>query len=188
MSTELPLHPDKSPSWFALTVKPQNEKAVAEQLQSKSLEAYVPLYRARRRWSDRVKILDLPLFPKYVFSRFAADRRTSVLRTPGVTSIVSFDGKPCPVREEEIEAVKMMVGSGMPLTTCECLQIGQRVRICDGAMSGLEGILVREKSGYRVVVNIELLNRAVAVEIEQDLVTSVSGASGGARSDLFLRT
>ncbi len=156
--------------WFAVTVKPQHERAVAEQLLSKSLEAYVPLCRDRRRWSDRSKTIEVPVFPRYVFCRFHANDRVRVLKTPGVVSIVSFDGRPCPVSDEEIHSVKTMVNSGMPISVWPCVHAGQRVRIREGSMSGLEGILVREKSGYRIVVNMEILNRAVSVEVERGLV------------------
>src|ERR1039458_584693 len=92
--------------WFVLTVKPQHEKAVAEQLRAKSLEEYLPLYQARRRWSDRVATVELPLFPRYVFCRFSFENRLQVLQTPSVSSIVSFGGKPCPVEHREIETVQ----------------------------------------------------------------------------------
>ncbi len=162
--------------WFAVTVKPRHERATAEQLQAKDLEAYVPLYRARRRWSDRMKILEVPLFPRYVFCRFDSEQRAQVLKAPGVISIVSFNGKPSPVSDGEINAVKTMVGSGMQVMVRPYLRTGQRVRIREGVMSGLEGILVREKAGYRVVVNVELLQRGVAVEIERELVEPAGGA------------
>lgn len=82
--------------WYALTVRPQHEKAVADQLQAKALESYVPLYRARRRWSDRSKTIELPLFSRYTFCRFSFEQRLRVLQTPSVVSIVGFGGKPCP--------------------------------------------------------------------------------------------
>lgn len=159
--------------WFALTVKPQHEKAVGERLTVKSLESYVPLYRERRRWSDRVQTVDLPLFPRYVFCRFSFADRLKVLSTPSVRSVLGFGGKPTPVRDEEIAAVKGLVGSGLPVAPWRYLYVGQRVRICEGPLSGIEGILARQKSGYRVVVNVELLQRAVAVEIDRDLVRAI---------------
>jgi len=166
--------PHTIPYWFALTVKPQHEKAVAEQLQLKSLEGYAPLYKAKRQWRDRTRVLELPLFPKYVFCRFAALQRPLVLQTPGVTSIVGFGGKPYPVGDQEIEGVKTMIASGKPLRLYPHLAVGQPVRICDGSMTGLIGILVREKSVYRVVVNVELLNRGVSVEVPRDIVEAVT--------------
>lgn len=156
--------------WFVLKVKPQHEKVVAEQLRMKSLEGYVPLYRSERLWSDRVKTLDLPLFPRYVFSRFSFDDRLRVLSISSVVSLVGFGGTPCPVSDHEIERVRSMVRSGLPLLPWPLLRAGQHVRICAGSLSGIEGILVRQKSACRVVVNVELLQRAVAVEIERKLV------------------
>lgn len=157
-----------------MAVKPQHEKVVAAQLQSKALESYVPVYRATHRWSDRIKTLELPLFPRYVFCRFDYEARPKVLTTPGVNSIVGFGGKPCPVTEEEIAAVKTIVMSGLPLQVWSRLTVGQRVRVRRGAMEGLEGILVREKTACRLVVNLELLNRSVAVEVERDLLDPIS--------------
>lgn len=162
--------PGKDIHWFAVTVKPQHEKAVAEQLQAKAFEAYVPLYRSRHHWSDRVKVVELPLFPRYVFGRFGFEERSRVLATPGVTSIVSFSGRPCPVSDQEIDAVKTMVGSGLPVKVWPYVGVGQKIRVRHGAMAGLEGILVRVKADYRIVVNLQLLNRGVCVEVERDLV------------------
>jgi len=156
--------------WYALTVKPQHEKAVDEQLRFKGLETYLPLYRSRRRWSDRVKTIDLPLFSQYVFSQFPLEDRVRVLQTASVLSIVSFAGAPCPVEPSQLEALRAIVGSGLSYSPWPFLHAGQRVQICGGPLRGLEGILVREKSDLRVVVNLELLQRAVAVEVERDLV------------------
>jgi len=163
-------------NWFALRVKPRHEKAVEQQLSARRLEAYSPFYSARRRWSDRVKSVDFPLFPSYVFCRFSFEERLSVITLPSIVSIVGFGGVPCPIPESEIETIKNMVASRLPLMPWPCLQIGERVRICHGPLSGLEGILSREKAAYRVVVSIELLQRAVAVEVERDLIAPVNAA------------
>jgi transcription antitermination factor NusG len=173
-------------NWYALTIKPQHEKAVAEQLQAKALESYLPLYRARRRWSDRIKTVDLPLFARYVFCRFGFEDRLKVLQISSVRSIVGFGGKPCPIPDQEIAAIQSVVGSGLPFYPWPVLRVGERVRVHEGALQGLEGILARKKTGYRVVVNMELLNRAVAVEIEQDLVRAVAGAAAASSAELYL--
>jgi transcription antitermination factor NusG len=172
--------------WYALTVRPQHEKAVADQLRAKVLESYLPLYRARRRWSDRIQTVDLPLFSRYVFCRFNFEARLKVLQISSIVSIVGFGGKPCPIPDHEIETIQAVVGSGLPFSPWPFLHIGQRVRVTQGALEGLEGILARKKSGYRVIVNMEMLNRAVAVEIEQDLVRAVAGAPAAPSSELYL--
>jgi transcription antitermination factor NusG len=173
--------------WFALTVRPQHEKAVADQLQAKALEGYLPLYRARRQWSDRSKTIELPLFSRYVFCRFGFEHRLRVLRIPSVTSIVGFGGRPCPVADQEIATIRRMVGSGLPLSPWPFLRLGQRVRICRGALKDVEGILSREKSGFRVVVNVELLNRAIAVEIAREMVCAVAGSAAASSAELYLQ-
>ncbi len=163
-------------SWFALTVKSQHEKAVADRLCERALEGYSPLYKARRRWSDRVRTVELPLFPSYVFCRFDFEERIKVLSTPGVYGVVGFGGQPCAIEDGEIEAVKTMAGSGLPVMPWPFLHVGNRVLIRQGPLAGLEGILLREKNDCRVVVNLTLLNRAVSVEIDRHLVSAV-GAS-----------
>jgi transcription antitermination factor NusG len=157
-------------NWYALTVKPQHEKSVAEQLAAKSLESYLPLYRAKRRWSDRVKVIELPLFSRYLFCRFDFESRLKVLQITSINRIVGFGGQPYPIEDRIIHDLKTVVGSGLPCNPWPLLRMGQRVRVCEGPLEGTEGILVREKAGYRVVINVEILNRAVAVEVERDLV------------------
>ncbi len=161
-------------NWFALTVKPQHEKTVAEQLQARVIEAYAPTYRVKRYWSDRIKMVDLPLFRGYVFCRFRFDDRFKVLNLPGITSVVGFGGRPCPVSDQEIDAVRAVVDSRLPILPWDYLSVGQRVSIRHGKLAGLEGILARDKSIDRVVINIEMLGRAVAVEIDRDALAAAS--------------
>jgi transcription antitermination factor NusG len=156
--------------WFALTVKPQHEKKVSLILRNKGYEELLPLYTLRRRWCDRYKEVDFPLFAGYVFCRFGINRRSSVLKTPGVHSIVGF-GAPVPVEEHEVQAIRLMMNSGQPIRPWPYLQVGERVRIREGSMEGLEGILAREKDAWRVVVSVGLLQRSIAVEIDRDLLT-----------------
>lgn len=157
-------------NWFVLTVKTGHEKAVGEQLRSRDLEAYVPLYRSRRVWSDRMKTVELPLFPSYTFCHFSFEDRLKVMGTPRVRSIVGFGGKPAPLSHEEVATLKAMTESRLPLSPWPPLYTGERVRIRHGALAGIEGNVVREKSVWRVVVTIELLNRGVAVEVERDAI------------------
>jgi transcription antitermination factor NusG len=156
--------------WHAIVVKPQYEKAVAKAFNAKALESYLPTYTERHRWSDRVRKVEVPLFSRYVFCRSTLEDRFAVLSTPGVVSVVSFAGKPAEISETEISSIKAMIGSGLPVAPCECITVGERVRITEGCLAGVEGILVRQKSPFRVVVNVGLLQRAVIVEIDRDLL------------------
>jgi transcription antitermination factor NusG len=153
--------------WFALTVQHQHEKTVARNLDQAGLESFVPLYRTRRMWSDRVKELELPLFPTYVFSRFAWRERMRVLRIPGVRELVGFGKQATPVPEVEINALKRMVASGLPVHPWPYLKVGDWVLITRGPLRGLEGIVVRHKDAWRVVVSVHLLQRSVAAEVDR---------------------
>src|SRR5208283_3495286 len=135
----------ESRAWFALTSKPRHEKVAAENLRTKGLESFVPLYRTRRQWTDRVQSVDLPLFPGYVFCRFCYASRLPVLSTPGVTSVVGFTDVPTPVADEEISRIRAIQESGLPSQPWPYVQVGQKARIERGPLAGLEGILIRER-------------------------------------------
>jgi transcription antitermination factor NusG len=156
-----------NPSWFALQVKPRHEKAVAEALRLKGLQEFCPQYLAVRRWSDRVKRLTLPLFPRYVFCRF--DRRDALLAltTPGVTSILGVGKRPVPIADAEMQTLQAIVQSNTPAQPWPFLRIGQSVHLESGPLAGLRGILLEFKSQCRVVVSVTLLQRSVAVEIDR---------------------
>jgi transcription antitermination factor NusG len=156
-----------APWWFALAVQHKHEKVVARNLDQAGVESFVPLYRTRRMWSDRVKELELPLFPTYVFSRFEWRERVSVLRIPGVRGIVGFGKQATPVPEVEITALKRMVASGLPVHPWPYLKVGDWVCVVRGPLRGLEGILVRHKDTWRVVVSVHLLQRSVAAEVDR---------------------
>ena len=134
-------------------------------LSAKGLDAYAPVYWTARRWSDRIKKLQLPLFPGYVFCRFDAIERTPVLRTPGIRSIVSFGNELSPIPDSEIVAIQQMLASNYPIEPCQYVRVGQRVQIGEGPLAGIEGILVHCRNTTRVVVSVELLQRSVAVEV-----------------------
>ena len=159
--------------WFALQIRMRHEANVADHLQGKGYEWFLPLYKARRRWSDRVKEVNSPLFPGYLFCRFNPHHRLPILKTPGVTQIVGYNHVPVPVDEQEIEAIRRLIASGLPNFPCAFLQVGSKVRIETGALRGLEGILTELKGKRRLVLSITLLQRSVAVEIDLDAVSVV---------------
>lgn len=157
-------------SWFALTVKPRHEKAAAHYLNLRGLEEFLPLRRVRQKWSDRTHPVDLPLFPGYVFCRFAYEDRLRVLSTPGITSVVGFGNVDAPVKDSEIESVRTLVSSGLPVSPWPFLKTGDFVCIEQGALEGVKGIILREKNPWRIVVSVSLLNRSVAVEVDREVV------------------
>jgi transcriptional antiterminator RfaH len=149
---------------------------VANFLSGRGYEPFVPLYQSRRRWSDRIKIVEAPLFPGYLFCRFDIDNRLPVLTTPGVIRIVGFNRMPIPVDEAEISAIQSLVASGFPSHPWPYLHAGDSVRIDSGPLRGLEGLLVKLKGAHRLILSVTLLQRSVAIEIDSALVKAVRSA------------
>jgi transcription antitermination factor NusG len=163
--------------WFAIRTAAGREKLVSAQLQNKGYEEFLPLYRSRRQWSDRTKELEFPLFPGYLFCRFDFSNRLPILVTPGVKLIVGFGKIPAPVSCEEIESLRRVVASGAEATPWPYLSVGQKVQVREGALAGLEGILLQVKNSYRIVLSVELLRRSVAVELDRASVVPVRPTS-----------
>lgn len=161
--------------WYAAYTSANHEKRVASQIEQKSLEHFLPLYRSVRRWSDRKVDLQLPLFPGYVFVRIALRDRLEVLQTPGVSKLVGFNGSPAPLKDEEISALKMSLSSGVRAQPCPYLAPGRRVRIQAGPLSGLEGVVLRRKGRLQVVVSLDLLQRSVAIDLDLADVKAIAG-------------
>jgi transcription antitermination factor NusG len=153
-------------SWFALTVQPNHERTAERGLLNRGLEAYLPVHRVRRRWSDRQKDMDVVLFPGYVFCRFLRSDLMRVLGAPSVRSVVGLGRSPSPVDDSEISAVKALISSGRPILPWPYLRIGQNVMIDDGPLAYLRGVVVRVKDSCRVVVSIEALGCSLAVEVD----------------------
>lgn len=159
-----------SSPWFALHVKSNCEKPVSAMLRGKGYEEYLPTCSSRRRWSDRVKEIEAPVFPGYVFCRIAPEGYLGVVTTPGVVGVVGVGRTPVPISEIEIAAVTALVRSSRFAQPWPYLEVGQKVCIVHGPLAGVEGILVSFKSGYRLVVSVGLLKRSVAAEVEGDWV------------------
>ena len=153
--------------WFALRVKPRAERIVADALRGKGYEELLPVHKERRRWSDRVMSVETPLFTGYVFCRFDVQHRLPILTTPGVVHVVSIGKTPHPIEDHEIESLRVLAGSGLPLEPWPFLYIGQRIDIVGGPLTGASGILLNVKGRDRLVVSVSLLQRSVAVEVPQ---------------------
>lgn len=160
--------------WVALVVRPRAERKVQVGLKQAGIESFVPWHGVRRRWSDRVKVIEENLFPGYLFCRSAFDQRHDVLRQPGVEWVVSFNHSPAVIPDDEIAALRRALGSGLPLGPWPFLKAGQRVRIEHGALSGIEGTLVRDTEAWRVAVSVNALQRSIAIEVERDMIRPLS--------------
>jgi transcription antitermination factor NusG len=167
------LKPENILPWFALTTKPHHERAVQDGLLQRGLDCFLPTYCAARRWSDRVKRLQVPLFPGYVFCRFDYHHRVPVLRTPGVRSVLSFGAEAVPVPPDDIDRIRRIVTADCAVEPWPFLKDGQRVRVNHGPLTGLEGLLTEFRSNWRVVVGLDLLQRSVAVQFDRDQITPI---------------
>jgi len=156
--------------WVALVVRPQAERKVQARLANVGIESFVPWHRVRRRWSDRLKILEQNLFPGYVFCRSTFADRMLVMKQPGVRQVVGFNNKPALIPDSEVTALRRTVSSDLPLGPWPFLRAGQRVRIERGVLAGLEGTLARDSPNWRVVISIEALQRSIAVEVDRDMI------------------
>jgi transcription antitermination factor NusG len=163
--------------WFAIRVKSRCEWAVADALRHKGFEEFLPLYWSRRRWSDRVKTLQLPLFSGYLFCRFGLADRVPILSTPGVVLIVGSGKTPLPIDPNEIDAIRRAVNSGQKIAPWPQLELGRMVRIEEGSLRGLEGVLLRFKGTNQLILGVQLLQRAVAVEVPENWVVPVDRAA-----------
>lgn len=159
--------------WFGIRTRSNFEKKAAAALASKGYPQYLPLYRVRRQWSDRVVETHLPLFPGYVFCRFDPKYRLPILSAPGVVRIIGFGNELAAIPDDEIQAIRTILNSGNVAEPCPFLSDGQRVRITCGPMEGLEGILNKRKNDMRVVVSVTILQRSIAVEFDSECITAV---------------
>lgn len=157
-------HPESQ--WYAAYTSSNHEKRVALQLRERAIEHFLPLYDSVRRWKDRRMQLELPLFPGYVFVRLPLCDRLRVLQIPGVARLVGFNGRPTALPKEELEALKRSLENGLHAEPYPYLTAGRRVRIAQGPLTGLEGIMLRWKGNWRVVLSLDLIQRSVCVDID----------------------
>lgn len=155
-------------SWFAVQTKPRHEKKVESELSEKGLKSFLPLHRERRRWSDRQKWVEVPLFSNYLFVRMPeeSESRTRVLRTAGVVRFVGAPGRGTPLPDEQIESLRTIVSEGVPIAAHSYLNVGERIRICGGTLHGIEGVLVAIKGDRKLVVSVDLIQKSVAIQLE----------------------
>jgi len=170
--------------WYALHVRPRFEKVVARNLRGKGYEEFLPVYRRRSRWSDRIKEIELPLFPGYVFCRFNVLNRLPILTVPGVHAIVGIGKIPVPVNEYELDGVRTIVKSGSQCEPWPFIEIGERVQVEYGPLAGTHGIVVMLKNSYRLVISVNLLQRSVAVEIDRDCLKPLTNHSVHSRMNI----
>jgi transcription antitermination factor NusG len=153
--------------WYALYTRPRFEKKVDSMLRKKGLESYLPLHTVFRRWSDRWKKIEEPLFSGYVFVRIPLEERISAVQTVGVVRMVSFTGTPSPIPDEEINAIKKVLNQAVPFEASDYLPIGQMVEVMRGPLQGIRGRLIEHRGRKRLLVGIEQIRQAISVEVNE---------------------
>lgn len=153
--------------WYAVRTRSRHEKLVARQLQNQGIQSFLPVVTKINQWSDRKKQVEEPLFSGYAFVRLdhCSDDRVRVLRTQGVVSFVGVQGSGVPIPDQEIENITTVLASQVAYQERPYLHVGQRVRVCGGALDGLEGILTAENSDRSVVISIGLIQRSLSVRV-----------------------
>jgi transcription termination/antitermination protein NusG len=158
--------------WFAIEVKQRYERFVAGILEEKQIAALSPFYVVRKQVSDKVRALEIPFFPGYVFGRFDPAKRMPVLTTPGVRRIVSIGKEPVALSDEEVHSVQLLLRSKSNVQQHPYLRLGSPVLIVRGPLAGLRGYLVEMKSSYRVIVSVTLIQRSIAAEVDISMLSA----------------
>ena len=161
------------PNWFAVRTSPRWEHRASAELALRGLEIWLPVVRVKHDWSDRIKIVEQPLFPGYLFGRFHLDERVRILQSPGVKQIVGIGNTPSPIGDSELDNLRTLVSANTVLVPWPYLHAGQRIRIDRGPLAGVEGFVVRAgEAALRIVVSLDLLQRSIAAEIDRDSIGS----------------
>jgi transcriptional antiterminator NusG len=163
----MPLINDNQESgWYAIWTRSRHEQVVREQIERKHYDAFLPTITRWSRWKDRKKKIDWPLFPGYCFARFNPNEALAILKCTGVVNIVSFEGKPAPIPEHEIDSIRRLVESDLQYDPCPMIREGTMVEVTHGALKGVVGRLVRKGSHARLVISVELIGQGVSVEVD----------------------
>jgi transcription antitermination factor NusG len=179
--------------WFALQTRPKNERKVEHLLKQKGYDCFTPIYRAKRKWSDRIVEIDFPLFPGYVFCHFNSSALGKAISTQGVTRVVGFGGTPAEVAREEIEALQLLARTSFLREPWNYLPDGTLVLVETGPLAGIRGIISADGNKKQLVISITLLHRSVAIQLGEDTVISVieglkeSGGKFSSESHLAVR-
>jgi len=154
------------PNWYALSTRSRHEKRVYDRFHLKGIESYLPLITVHRKWSDRYKTVQEPLFSCYVFVKIALKDRLPVLQTDGVVRLVSFKGIPATIPEHQLEAIKIVLKEKEDIQRIDYLTPGQKVEVVQGPLRGVRGVLINVKNRHRMVLTLDGIMQAISVDID----------------------
>ena len=161
-------------SWYAVSTRSRQEKVAASMLESFGIENFLPLAMERRQWSDRKQVVNLPLFPGYLFVRIPMlhELQLRVLKVPGVVKFIRNHAGPQAIPDAEIEGVQIVLSHRIPCTPCSIPRVGDRVRVFRGLLAGIEGTFVRSGSDTRLVISVEMIQQSISVQVDASDVES----------------
>lgn len=165
---------DVAIKWYAVYTRPRFEKKVCQDLLEQGIEAYLPMIKTMRQWSDRKKMVEIPLFSSYVFVNIGRKHYDLVLQTFGAVKYITFEGKAAAIPAEQIDLLKIIVNSNEKVeTTWESRQKGDRVVVTAGSLKGLEGILITDGDRKKVLVRIDSIDQNLTVEVHASLIEAI---------------
>jgi len=162
-----------SKKWLAVYTKPRHEKAVEKEFQKKGFEVYLPMLKERRKWSDRKKWVEFPMFRSYVFVRIKIKNTLFVLQTPGVVKVIKFGEEVAVVRNESIEAIKLMIEGGYNPEPLNYFIKGDPVEVKDGPLKGLVGEVIRLDKNDRLVVRVDAIQHSISIQIDRGFLKPI---------------
>ena len=164
-------------NWIVVRSKPRSEKIAYTQLKEKGIEAYLPLLKERRKWSDRKKWVEFPLFSSYLFAKIEIKNSIFVLQTNGVSSLVKFGEVIAIVQDEVVHAIKLAIDGGYQLTPAEYFIAGNAVEVIEGPMRGVKGIVAQLKGKDRLVIKIDAIQQALSIDIDTRFIKNIKRKS-----------
>jgi len=162
--------------WIAIQVRYRYEQNAAKILRVKGYDEFVPVCRTVRQWSDRQRVGERPLFPGYVFCKFRADSQTPIITTVGVIRIVGTRAGPTPIQQSEIDAIRRIADAGCDAQPHPYLAVGSRVRVQEGPLAGIEGILSDQRN-QRLIVSVDAVQRSISIEIGRSGIAVLEAVS-----------
>lgn len=155
-------------NWYAVHTRSRHEKLVGRQLERHGFSTLVPLTTQVRQWSDRRKVVEMPLFPGYAFVRmvYEPEQKLRVLGTDGIVNFVGVHGQGIPIPDRQIDDIQILLNAKVPVESHPFLKVGQRVRIRSGSLNGTEGILVGQEADRMLVITVELIQRSVSIRLK----------------------
>ena len=160
-------------NWYALYIRPRYEKKVETQLVEREIEVYLPLQTIISQWSDRKKKIEVPLFRGYVFVHISSQKRIRSLRVDGVVKMIGFGGKPSIIPDDQIEAIRLLLGGGVHLEKVDYFQNDDLVKVIHGPFEGIKGRVIEKRNQRRFVINIDAIRQSVALEIDPGFLIKI---------------